>query len=122
MSAPRRTVPRPRFEVVLVLAMVVCAGGAVAQFEVSGGGRALDGSLRLGSGGYNSRRVHRPAIARPLYTPGTSKPIFTVSGSGQMRYNPHNAFNPHSRYTSTGRTGDRFSPGAQRAFRGRGQY
>ncbi len=50
----------------------------------------LDGSLELGTGGYNRRQQpRRSAMQRPLYT---------VSATGEMRYNYNNAFRGGQRY------------------------
>jgi hypothetical protein len=52
---------------IAIAAMLVLSTPALAQVQV-GSGRALDGSLRLGSGGYNARtQVAGPGLnARPF--------------------------------------------------------
>src|ERR1044071_2464315 len=85
-----------------VIAMVAGAflSAVVLGQQVGSGGHSLDRNLQLGSGGYNTGRgVQTTTWSRRTYTPGSSKPLWTVSSSGGMVYSPHNAFNPNSSYT-----------------------
>jgi hypothetical protein len=90
---------------------------AARQVEMSGGGRALDANLRLGSGGYNTRTTGGSRLYRQRYTPGSSRALYVVDGQGNMAYSPSNAFNPHGMYRATGYTGDLHSSQYQRRFR-----
>lgn len=113
---------RPRRIVLAVAAFAVLAPLAVTsgqrlQRSVNQG-HALDASLQVGSGGYN-RRVNRGhgGMNSPRYTFGATRSPYVVNSRGEMVYSPNNAFNPNSRFTVTGYSGDYTGRRAQRSFR-----
>jgi hypothetical protein len=89
-----------------------------------GDGYQLDGSLQLGSGGYNRPRGagRRAFMPTSRYMPGSTQSLYTIDRSGEFVYNTHNAFNPRSNYTSVGYRGNYTSPASFRQFRRSGQY
>jgi hypothetical protein len=91
---------RSRPGVLAPLMAVLVAGVALGQYQVSGG-RALDANLMRGSSGYNASRAGS-ALVNKRYTIGSTKPLYTVTNTGELAYNPYNAFYPNSFYTATG--------------------
>jgi len=105
-----------------LVATTLSASWVIAQQRVADG-RALDSSLKVGDGGYN-RTGHRTGggVQSYRYTPTKNKPLYTTDRQGNMIYNSHNAFNPNSRYTATGYTGNYTTSKSFKRTRTRGQY
>ncbi len=91
---------------------------ALAQYRV-GSGQALDASLQVGSGGYN-RPAHGGRMSRHRYGVGSSRPVYSVGGDGQMRYNRDNAF-ARGRFGVTGSQGG-FGRAHHHRYRYTGRY
>lgn len=95
------------------------SGGGPVSWRNSG--YALDASLEVGSGGLNrgGSRGHGSAgsLLTPQYSVGSARPVYRVSNSGEMVYDPAHAFSAVPRYnpTSFGATGFK-------SFRYGGQY
>jgi hypothetical protein len=109
--------------IALLATMVIALplAGVIGQQRVQGG-RALDYNLRLGSGGYNRRPASPNYMPAQRYTPGQTKPLYTVNRYGDLSYSPSNAFMPKSRYSATGYQATYQSPGWHQRFRYQDQY
>jgi hypothetical protein len=93
--------------------------------QALGHGHNLDGSLQVGSGGYNRSGwggLNPSIMPYERYTVGSTRPLYTVSRNGEFVYNTHNAFNPRSAYRATGYTGNYLSQPSYSRFRSSGQY
>jgi hypothetical protein len=93
--------------------------------QALGHGHNLDGSLQIGSGGYNRSSwggLDPGILPYERYTVGSTRPLWTLNRNGEFVYNTHNAFNPRSRYRATGYTGNYLSPPSYSRFRSGGQY
>ena len=64
--------------------------------------QALDSNLLLRPRGYKITYNTPNRVQNSRYSPGSSSPLYTISRTGDLRYNPHNAFSPRTRYRPTG--------------------
>ena len=63
---------------------------------------ALDANLGLSPRGYGTTYNAPNRVQDLRYSPGSSRRLYTTSHTGELRYNPHNAFSPQVRYRPTG--------------------
>ncbi len=109
MKPPRHKPARRWLLAVLAVLLLVLPGSSTqAQRRADRGGHALDASLQLGSGGYN----------RPVRTNSfVSKPLYKVSGSGEMRYSSSSAFGRPRQFQAPRRAGNYQAPTSYDPFR-----
>ncbi len=89
----------------LLMAITGLTISALAQQSNTLGGYQLDANLGVNTGGYNRSSRGASYMNSSRYTVGSSRPLYTTDRDGQMRYNPHNAFSPRSKYSPTGYAG-----------------
>ncbi len=111
----KRTTSLPMPAPVMVAVSLLLLGPAALTLAQ----HALDAGLRIGSNGYRVTHNAPSRMQSTRYSPGSSRAVYTVSRrTGAMRYNPHTAFSPRSRYQPTGYHGSqRFSTRHSRRFR-----
>ena len=109
---------RPGLLLVLGAALAASTGALLAQNAV-GNGRALQTRTRVAQ----PPRAHS-GLSLQAYTPSYSvapKPLYVVSGGGEMVYAPNNAFAPRPTYTNMGyNRGNPYSSSSMKRFRGYG--
>jgi hypothetical protein len=109
-----RRAQRAALHSVLLIALTATLSVAYAQYRIDTG-RALDANLQMGSGGYN--QMGRAGIQKTLYRPDMQAEIYRANKSGEMTYNPNNAFLTPTRYAATRYTG--YGPTSKGAARTR---